>query len=90
MFMKEDMGDALVMFKEDPETGDITDEVEMFLIAMGEVMTPIGLVILARDKDGFEWSIKRSDISMRCDAPYSWVKNCIERMMNGFSEKGRK
>ena len=90
MFFKEEIGDMLVMFEEDPETGEMTDKVQMFLIAMGEVMTPAGPVIVCRDKDGFQWQVNRNRIGEQDGAEYGWVKKSIHRIMDGFYDEGRK
>lgn len=90
MFMKEDIGEPLVMFEEDPENGGYTNKVAMVLFAMGEVMTPGGATVICRDKDGFEWRVRRSRISDEDGSEYGWVKKVYPRMLDGFDEYGRK
>ena len=89
MFFKEEIGDMIALFKEDPETGEMTDTVEEFLIALGEVMTPAGPVIMCRDKSGFEWKVLRSRIGENNDSEFGWVKQNIGRIMSGYEYGGR-
>ena len=88
MFFKEEIGDMIALFAEDPETGEMTDKVEEFLIAMGEVMTPAGPVIMCRDKSGFEWKVLRSRIGENSDSEFGWVKQNIGRIMSGYEYGG--
>ena len=88
MLFENEIADALVMFKEDPEVkGEFTDTPVGVLMVMGNVITPEdGSVALCYHITlGYDWKVPYSEIGP--DKEYDWLKKCYPRILRGIEKR---